>query len=159
MTSHIDRMRTRRVRAILQIGAATAVVAAVGLAFVDDDLARAGAVALLGGVLLVVLKATMMAGQAAATSRHGLDRVTAASPVEVRSLQAAHDALRSEHDALLADHYASQTEVAELRARIETLASLARRVEPSVADNASLRHEMTYLRETVERLDRAAGSG
>ncbi|MDW3220455.1 MAG: hypothetical protein R8F63_17740 [Acidimicrobiales bacterium] len=152
MTSHIDRMRTRNVRAVLQIGAAAGVVAAVGLAFVDDDLARAGAVALLGGVILVVLKASMVAAQAAATVRPVAAAPPAASPTEVREL-------RAEHEALLAEHRQSQAEIVELRDRLETVTSLARRIEPSVAESATLRHEMTYLRETVERLDRTNGSG
>lgn len=158
----LERLRTRRVRILVQFVAAVAVAVAVGLAFVDNAVARAVGAALLGAVLLVVVKLAVVAIQGTAAAQAGVAAVSRRqrpAPSDLGAIEAAHADLRAAHEELLARCRALETELAGQRDVVETLRSLSRRVEPTVAETAVLQHEVTYLRETLERIQRTNGSG
>jgi hypothetical protein len=141
-----SRLTGRRARLLVQAATMVAVLAAVALAWVEEPLARAAAAVLLGGVATAGVKLGLV----------GLQRL-AAVPVSTPQV----------------DLSATQRDIAEVRARvvdtigavdrlsadIEPLgervdhqAMLAARTEPAIAEFATLRHEVLYLREAIERL-------
>ena len=125
-----EQLQIRRTRALFQILITAFLVGAVGLAAVEHAGARAVSAGLLGVLLLVVLKLTLITFCASQFS----SEVAAEPPVAELTSTEPH----------MADSPEDPT----------ALVSLVRRLEDAIAETVVLRHEVTYLRETIELLHR-----
>ena len=137
MNRLLDLLADRKMRAAAQMLAVAAIVAAAALAFVDHAVARAGSVLLIGGVALVALKISLVVVQRqqalSAAVRNGFE-----GDQQLVILRAEVDRLASTVD--------------PLTDALEHHHGLIRRTEPAVAEFSTMRHEVLYLREAVERL-------
>lgn len=143
MTSPYERLLERKWRSALQLAAAMVVAAASVVALLDSAAMRAVSVLLIGVLALVGLKVSLVGFQRVARVERRATAQVAEPPT----------------DSISADEVdGMKAMIAELRAEVATLATLTRRNEPALAEFATLRHEVTYLRETLSRLDRSNGS-
>jgi hypothetical protein len=151
MNRLLDLLADRKMRAAAQVLAVAAIGAAAALAFVDHSVARAGSVLLIGGVALVALKISLVLVQRqqalSAAVRNGFegDRQLVTLRAEVDESRVATEAVRAEVDRLAST-------VDPLTDAIAHHHGLIRRTEPAVAEFSTMRHEVLYLREAVERL-------
>lgn len=145
MNDPYTQLSGRRARAAAQLIALVGVAAAVGLATVDNGLARAGSALVLGCLVLVALKIGLVA----------LQRQNSSPPV----IRVEASTLSDDVAGVAAIANEARSEVERLASTIDPLSeelahqeSLSRRSEPVVAEFVTLRHEVTYLREAVDRL-------
>ncbi len=136
----IHSLSDRRARAYLQVLALAAIALAVGLATLGNAGPDAAAILLVGGVCLLSLKAGLIS----------LNRRSPGEPTE--SIRAELDGLRRMCDAQAADIESLGQATPTLTTSLEHQAVLIQRTEPALAEFATLRHEVAYLREALERL-------
>jgi len=140
MTDIYSRLAGRRPRAVVQAGAVLTVGLAVALALVDHAATRALSAGAIGVVALLALKLGLVNLQ-----RHGVPASSAAIRTGSSDLRRVVDDATAEVERLAAT-------IDPLAERLAHHEGLARRTEPAIAEFATLRHEVLYLRETVERI-------
>jgi hypothetical protein len=149
-----DQLTARRSRVAIQVAAALTVLAAVGLALIDDSLTRALSAALVGLVALIGVKIALIGLINARRAVARLDKYPSLD-ARARELALQLDELGRRLDALEAELARTAIENQRLGAEIEPLAMLTRRTEPAIAEFSVLRHEVLYLRENLDRLTRS----
>jgi len=154
MTEIYALLTTRRARAGAQLGALLVVAIAVALASLDDAAARAVAALLLGGLALVSLKLGLVALQR--HHQHQQPRpvmaVDGATSGELVTLRSEVDQIRLRISDVVEQVDRLASSVDPLVDEISHQRGLSRRTEPAIAEFSTLRHEVLYLREAVDRL-------
>lgn len=141
----------RTMRTVAQLLAVAAIAAATALAFVDHSVARAGSAVLVGGVALVALKISLVLAQRQQALAAMVRTVPDDDP-QLEALRADVDAALVAAEAARADLDGVESRVGPLVDALEHHHGLIRRTEPAIAEFSTMRHEVLYLREAVERL-------
>lgn len=153
MSGLINRLTTRTTRAAIQVAAAVMILVAVGVALIDHTATRALSTALIGVVALLGVKLGLIASIAAKRSLVGVEANSQLN-AQMEDLTRQVDHFRPQVREATAELTRIASETSGLSAEMEPMSMLIRRTEASIAEFSTLRHEVTYLRETVDRLAR-----
>jgi hypothetical protein len=126
---------------VIQLLAIIGVVVAAAVAAFDSAAARVVSVVLIGLIAVVALKLALVSLSLQQRLGVGTDR---------RSVAASSDELH-ELQSRIAEF---STRAQMLTDEVEPMVTLTRRTEPAIAELATLRHEVLYLREAVDRIER-----
>lgn len=141
----------RTMRTLAQLLAVAAIAAATALAFVDHSVARAGSAVLVGVVALVALKISLVLVQRQ-QALSAMVRTVPDDDPQLKTLRADVDTALIATEATRADLDRVEGRVGPLVDALEHHHGLIRRTEPAIAEFSTMRHEVLYLREAVERL-------
>jgi hypothetical protein len=154
MNRILRELASRRVRTMVQVIAVVVVSAAGVLSVSDSGAARVVSTLVLGTLAVVALKLSLVLLQRhemlSAQVRAGAG--AGAVGAELRTLATELDENRSVAEEARAEVTRLAAEVEPLIDSLEHQQGLLRRTEPAIAEFATLRHEVLYLRETLERL-------
>jgi hypothetical protein len=138
------------VRTLVQVIAVVAVSVACVLSVNDSGAARWASTLVLGTLAIVALKLNLVLLQRLERLSVSVD--AGPSGTELRKLATDVDENRSLAQEASAEVRRLVSEVGPLIDSLEHQQGLLRRTEPAIAEFATLRHEVRYLRERLERL-------